>query len=713
MKINKFSGLLICFYIFCNSQFCYSQNQNNYKKADSTFLNKNLLVISKNYGDSIVLRWAPTKIQLWVEGNNNGYVIERILLENDKPINKELLTKTALKPYILEEWKKIFGTTVNAGTAAAQLLYGKTDYTVKDKKNKNDDLKLNELYNQSQIKQDVFGYALYLADFSAPVAQGMALRFVDKNFLKTGEYVYKIFAVTTSGQKSDSAYAIVDAGKISPKSVMPPVTAKSMDHTVKFTWKTLPMVNSFIGYYFERSDDNGKTYYRINNLPRVNMVENKDKDIVNEEMFFDSIPKNYFEYCYRIIGINSFGEESDPTDCIQVMGVDLTPPTSAYIISCKNEIGNTVKIEWKKEYFETDFGGFLVGVSKNIGGPYTPITKTPLPKTQTNFIDNKADPNGVNYYIITSIDTSGNGSNSNPYSVEMKDTIAPAAPVLAKSTIDSSGHVQLHWHLGNESDIMGYLVYNSNAVDHIFTPVTTGFLVDTVFYDTVSLNTLNKEVYYKIKAFDWHRNASSFSKIITIKKTDEIVPLPAVFKSYNVTDSSVSFSWNPSSSEDLSYQLLYRKSTEGDTSTKMIAKLDKKKSSYVDSKLKPKNYYQYTIVSVDSTGLKSDPSFPINLRVYSVSKVAPVNDFKVQLSSDKKTVVVSWSNKNEKDLINVYRRNGTEGEIMLIATISSSVGQYNDLKIQGGKSYLYQLQLYNESGEESILTKAIQIDVPK
>ena len=60
-------------------------HQQKVKEASDTLpKRKNLIVIGRNYGDSIVIRLAPTKPTLWYLANKSGYTIIRYQFENKK-----------------------------------------------------------------------------------------------------------------------------------------------------------------------------------------------------------------------------------------------------------------------------------------------------------------------------------------------------------------------------------------------------------------------------------------------------------------------------------------------------------------------------------------------------------------------------------------------------------------------------------------------------
>src|SRR5580658_10023321 len=65
-------------------------------------------VIAKAYGDSIVVRWAPTAAWAWSGCNVVGYTIERIDISTPG-IPRQKLTAQPLRPLTLDRFKAAFG----------------------------------------------------------------------------------------------------------------------------------------------------------------------------------------------------------------------------------------------------------------------------------------------------------------------------------------------------------------------------------------------------------------------------------------------------------------------------------------------------------------------------------------------------------------------------------------------------------------------------
>jgi len=86
MKIS----LLILVAILCSISVSAQQNKGaqiglaQKVKSDSLPPSRNLQLIARSYGDSVVLRWAPAKATLWYFANKSGYSVIRYEVRDKK-----------------------------------------------------------------------------------------------------------------------------------------------------------------------------------------------------------------------------------------------------------------------------------------------------------------------------------------------------------------------------------------------------------------------------------------------------------------------------------------------------------------------------------------------------------------------------------------------------------------------------------------------------
>jgi fibronectin type 3 domain-containing protein len=448
----------------------------------------------------------------------------------------------------------------------------------------------------------------------------------------------------------------------------------------------------------------------MNKKPFFQPVVKKSGVTEQDIMLTDSLPQNYQPYYYRIIGITPFGDLGKPTPPMLVMGMDKKAPEAPVGLKAENIRNNDVRLQWSKPSQEPDFAGFLVGRSDNLNGPFLPLTLEVLSKNTTSYIDTAAIAWGTNYYVVSAVDTAGNAGNSMPAYVVMVDTLAPRKPLGLQGKIDTTGIVTLHWNLGKEPDLMGYLVYVANAADHTFAPVTPDFVADSTFSDSITLRSLTEKIYYRIVAFDKNRNPSPHSQILELKKPDKIPPVPAVFTGFQVTDTTVVMNWAPSSSVDLASQILYRREKGGEWLE--YSKLTKAQNSYVDKKVKKQTWYEYSLVAVDDAGLVSEKSYPLNVRVYDSGVRKKIEGLSAIKSPDGKGIVLLWNYPVSEDCRLVIYRSFNNGGLLAYQSVPVDKASFVDKSIQKG-SYAYAIKAVYKDGGESPLTKPVQISFGK
>lgn len=512
----------------------------------------NLVAISKVKKDEVIIRWAPKNYVAWNRGNKSGYKVirYRVNFEGEKPVEMTRIGNDTIKPLPLEKWIEKFPKNHPYAPVAAQALYGEK-FQVKEK-----ELDIMSAKTISQEQELRYSIALFLADVDYEVADALGLRVVDKTVEKDEQYLYLIIPYDTSVM--DTAQVFVDTRYPMEIPKAPKLEKNEMENRIELRWDNEQARFIFTAYWIERSKD-GVNWQRLNPVPYISATQRSDVRFDKYAYYTDTtISRNYEVYKYRLIGITSFGDLSEPSDVIEAMGRDRTPPPSPVIKSIK-DVGGKFKLDWELDNPPRDLKGFLIARSDKIDGEYTPITKDFLSPNTNTFIDDKPDFYGENYYVVYAADTANNFSVSLPVYGFIIDTIPPAKPKGLKGQIDSSGIVKLTWLLGDEPDIIGYRVYYANRADHEFTNLTPFPLKDTVFVDTLELNTLTKEIFYQVVAVDRNYNHSEGSDILRLIKPDIVPPVSPLISDYTVTDSMITIQVITSFSDDVAEHILLRK----------------------------------------------------------------------------------------------------------------------------------------------------------
>jgi len=292
------------------------------------------------------------------------------------------------------------------------------------------------------------------------------------------------------------------------------------------------------------------------------------------------------------------------------------------------------------------------------------------------------------------------------------DTVPPAIPKGLTGTIDTNGVVRLHWHRGIERNLLGYRVLMANSPDHEFAQMTGDVLKDTVFTDTVTINTLTRHVYYRIAAVNNRYNHSQMSPILTLLRPDRVPPEAPVFTDVFVSDSSVVLQWAPSTSADLHSHQLHRR-VEGAKEWTKLAQLSRHDSSYTDTAVIQNTVYEYLIIAVDSTGNWSPAELPVQAQPYDSGVRPPVTALRAGFDKGGKKVVLDWaysSRKQENFFFVVYKK--TPGGLLReFRAVESSQLSFSDPDLTGNGLYEYAIKVRAENGAESQLSEHAQTNV--
>jgi fibronectin type 3 domain-containing protein len=655
-------------------------------------------------GDSIVLRWGLNNAFAWRKLNEIGYIIERLGFDagNKPELSFKKLNNTPLKPWPEEDWKRKTPSTDNYAMVASRALYGKTFVVAaggNTKSGNKTDNTVNTLSQAASGEEQRFILAMMSGSFSPAAANGLALRYTDKNINKNTKYIYRVYAASASPMFTcDTALFIIETKKEFAIAPVQKLAVYEGDKLISLRWHD---AEHFAGYYIERSPD-GKTFTRLTDNPYIQFASQKNsKD--DEFTYNDTIPVNYKKYYYRIKGISIFSETSESSDIITAQGRDRTPPEQPFIYKAEYKGKSTAIINWAPYTSSADLKGFFISRGQDIKGPFNVLHENILPPATRNFTDTKVIEGGMNYYVLTAVDTAGNIVTSLPRYVVTPDNIAPVKPTGLSGKIDKKGAVTLTWQQGKENDIEGYRIYRANAKDHVFNPISST-VADTVFQDTITLNTPTKHVYYEIVAVDRNKNNSPYSDILELKRPDIVPPVAPVIEDFKSGDKSMEIRWVISSSEDVVKQILYRRTK--DLEWKVLAELAQKINVYRDTLVERNNWYEYSLEAVDDAGLHSEKSFPLNVKVYDSGVRPAVQNFNVVKSSDGKSLMLSWKYSEKGDYSFVIYRSVNGSEMMTYQNSKGDQRTFTDINLTKG-TILYSIKVVYKDGGESQMIKSL------
>ena len=662
-------------------------------------------VIARPYKDSIALRWAPSSHVAWQYLNEYGYIIQRFTLMRDGNIlehpDSVYPSNKIFKPEPLAFWEP-YSEDDDYVMIAAQSIYGETfelthGITGSD---------IMEVINKSKELESRYSFALLAADFSPLAAKLSGLMFTDHTVKSNEKYLYIIISQVPADKMAiDTGYVYVGVDDYKPLPRPINVRADFSDGAAMVSWNHQLFQNIFIAYQVERSDDGGKSFNPISDDPLINTTEAVYE--TPERMFIiDSLPQNDKEYFYRIKGITSFGEKSEPSDTISGFGYKRLPANPS--ISNVNVFSNKyVTIEWNfPDSLNTLVKQFDILRSVSDKGPFDTINQKPILPHERKYADEP--PYSYNYYKIMAKDHYGHSYQSYPYMVQIIDSIPPVKPNGLIGLIDTLGVVTLNWVNNNDKDLLGYKVFRSNFKNSEFAQITIDPVEDTLFMDTVNIKTLTRNIYYKIQAVDQHFNPSEFSETLELKRPDKIPPVSPVFNRYETNEQGIFLSWHNSSSIDVEKHVLYRKS-EGEASWKVISIFYPQDSisEYKDTLTTEGKIYDYTILAVDEAGLESKPAKPLKIKQFEKKTKPAVSKISQSVDRQDKFIKLQWKyNEPGVNKFLIYRGSSVEDLSFYASAIDN---EFIDKNLTINKTYYYVIKVVFNSGLESAMSQIVVV----
>jgi fibronectin type 3 domain-containing protein len=654
-------------------------------------------------GHSIRLRWAATSAALWKLTNQYGFILERYTVLRDKkmldnPERKVLGSGSGpIKSKPLNDWE-VTAKKDQYAAVLAQALYGK-DFQVGGGDSKG----ISRIISQSQETEQRFSFSLFAADMSFDASLLAGWAWVDNDVRPNEKYLYRLTtAVPANLAKPDTTGVFVGAENYEPLPAVQEINAQFGNQVVMLTWDYSRVSAYYTSYFVEKSEDNGKTFRRLSDVPVSNLNEN-EKHPSKRMYLTDTLRSNNTTYQYRVRGINPFGETGPPSEVIKGQGANFLPFVpgieSAYV-----DDNGVLQMQWAfDEKANALIKGFRVNRADDAAGPYT-VWVDSIAATKRSLQLKKAI-DGSGYFTITALAKEGEGRTSFPVLVQPVDSLAPAIPAGLKATIDSNGVVTLTWNKNTEKDLMGYKIFRAMKKEEEPVPLVDSVWYGTKFRDKLSLKLLNKKVYYAVTALDNRFNQSNLSALVEVKKPDIIPPSAAVITKYHVAGNQVTVNWINSPDEDIAAHVLYRKAATDSSYITLQRFAAKTRNSYTDTIQQGAGKYSYYIGAQSEGGLMT-ASEPLSVTI-SAAAVGSLQLTRLYAypQPDKRRIEVVWDDQlKQVSAYQVYKSSGN-GAMSLFQTLPAGQKGLYDTEVQPNTAYQYAVMAVLESGAYSEMKK--------
>lgn len=686
-------------------------------------------LLTRTYGDSIVLRWAAEDYVSYKYLADFGVNVLRVPKD---PALHDLKIDTlayGLKPLTLEQFQAKYPASDSLAMVPQGVLYGEAENRKEDRSVMGRTLE----YNSDQDM--TYGFAMLVAEWRKDLATDMAVRLVDRTAEagKTYDYIVQPTVWENGGRlifEPGMAEGVVNMPYVPEDYAPRMIDSLSTPHTLTIGWWDSEhssfeidrrMVSTLKGL------DYPGEWERVNKKPYVSMVEQPEGE--DYCLFGDSVPElGVWEY--RIRAYDAFGDLTQPSPVRRIIVRDIEPPTPPnlkYIVLERPEDDPMAKIKahivWEKNVRENDFAGYRIYYSSNRAASQTwrPLNQDLLSPRDTIYTADVTNL-GTSMIYVAAYDDWGNESRSFVQMLRVDDYEAPPAPTDLDAKVEKDGRVTLTWE-PTADDISYYQVAFANDTTHQWNILSESGLTVPTYTDTLALDLNQKYIYYKVRAIDYSTNESEWSEMLQVKRPTILVPAVAHIDTAWVSSDGIHMEWVTGADQQMNRHYVYRWQ-EGDKMRTVIARCDadsvKAQGNIIRINDAPpfdkRRRYNYAVESFNTSHISSGLSL-----VYSVKRRPPLMvDAKIELAGDymerEGKTRLAWTMSGMKEQLDyyycVYRLGQNDEVYQNITTTTQEINEYEDQLLQPGEKAEYYVKLRTKDGRESRPSNIITVTAP-
>ncbi len=661
-----------------------------------------IAVLADGRQDSILVRWAPSSLTAWQWGNRTGYRLERYTVLKNGKVDEAMLRRPSLvvdtiRPLSKEEWEKLMLLDERAAIVSSGI-YNEDFRAVSSNAGMAEMINIKEQYDAKM------GFSLFACDLNPSFAKGAALMYVDRDVRPGERYLYRVLLADKGKQNRVEPGNVLKSPEERQKLPRPTLVGIEWgDRTASVTWDTKKDVGIYTAYYLEKSTDS-INFTMATDLPVVSGSEQKEQ---TKNAYVDSLDDNEKKVYYRMRGITPFGETGPYTYATGGRGrtgFEVLPVIRSGTTDTK---AKTATITWGfNREFINEVKGFQVLRAKAAEGPYTEINEKLLTVNDTLFTDRAPEPS--NYYKVKAVSRLGGVALSFPYLVMLADNEPPAAPGGINGRVSDSGVVRLAWKQNGEKDLLGYKVFRANNLKEEFSEITPQFLTRNELFDTIAVNTLTKQVFYKVVAVDINYNLSAYSAPFELKRPDVIPPAKPVFNKAGMVKGGIQLEWLPSVSEDVVKYDLQRVNKQDGSSKVLLSwnPQERQVATVMDTTAVMGNVYFYTLTAIDEAGNATEGrSGEID---YETGLRTAVKDFRAEANIKLRTVTLRWGYPVKVETWYLYRCKKGE-PMVLYQTLEGDMTQWKEQRLSVGFVYQYQIKAALKGDLQTEISNVVEV----
>ncbi|ABG60685.1 fibronectin type III domain-containing protein [Cytophaga hutchinsonii] len=666
------------------------------QKADT------LGLVTQVSSTGVLLKWLPSNYNLWMEGTRVGYNIQRseVQLKDGKwkVITTTLLTSEAIKPWSNERITNEAKTNPELNNAkiliAGRLLQENAQPGTSTS---------NAAEIQGQ-KEYVYVMSLLANLLKNKSSEAMGLFYEDKTALPGKTYLYEV--TVNTAKKIKGSEVVTMNQPVALPNVMG-FDFYVVNKSVELYWLQ-PKYSGYFAYDVYRSLSKNGTYEKVNNNPYLGELGLT----VDEKrmVFIDSFPEMNKTYYYKVKGINAFEQTSAFSEILTVKAVTFIQ-YAPNISKASSKDNIRIDLEWEVNPVDKEnVASFSVWTAKTQNDVMKKLNDKPIsPKTYT-YTDARLNKPTFNYYRVCAYGYTGDSTCSLLKDGFLVDSVPPSKPIVVSGICDTNGVVTLIWKKNKEADMYGYRIFRTFYKHKEPTRITDSTYKDTVYIDKVDVNSGWKKIYYAVVAIDEVFNASRQSQYVEVLLPDKVPPTNAVFKDFKTGYSGITLTWSPSSSDDVKYQYLYKKS-EFEFQWQQFVRLggdSLKITSIRDTLTQTDVWYEYKLVAEDSSGLRSPEEQVIRIQQPEKDPFPQVTNIKAVASRPNKMIKLTWDFNKQATGFKIMRsQNGQQVETYEF--VKGTKREFYDTWLTTNTEYTYAIIAELPDGRESVMSVVIKI----
>lgn len=561
---------------------------------------------------------------------------------------------------------------------------------------------LEGIVSVSAMDTSAKNYAFAMASIEASVSAEMnALSGLMLGF-KKGEERFLNVRVSIKGYSTEELN--VDVKKLTKNTELPPLIG-SLDkkRVASIEWNAKAVNKDYLGFIIERKKENG-TYEVQTKDPFIHLVtssENKNK----LSSYRDEQLEQGKKYTYRITGINYFGRFGAVSNEVEVYVPRLVNGTVEIdtIYAQKKTRLLEVKIVPESDVLPLQVHRFQVLKSSELLQGYVVVQEQKITSKDSIFsvqLPSDLETGDAFYYKVLAFSPDNDTIYSAPKYFFTLDQEPPKPITNLIGKIDSAGIVTLIWEQNVDNDLQGFRVFRANELTEEFVERNSAFVTERLFRDTLPLNTLTNEIYYFVIAVDENFNNSLNSDTVLVLKPDTIPPTAPFLMDVSVKNAMVKLTWEVSTSNDVSYQALIRKT--GLVSDTLVKNPLFNARTFLDSTMVFGKEVSYFALARDRSG--NTTLSKIRTTFVEPGYRPALEQVVASVDRSKKEIKISWKLPEVVPFQFFVYRKKNDGKFELISTLdgTKTIGFFIDKSLSVSTKYEYIIQYQTTEGIRSL-----------